>query len=485
MLVKMELLKRTVETLQYEKELFRESGERERDVAALQSDVRATVQALLVELRPCHATVEAEKEDMQRQSMLIASVGRERLELQNQLVQETAKREQLQSQLGSERLSLRTKEKMLDERNEQLQTALTRQAGLQEKLNAEIARSKNHRQKDGQLRLQLGGSDRSATQTQGAQETLEENGTEQSDGYDDLEDDFGDIYNDDEAMVGAGVGSLDGYEIKEVGGGRKEQGGQDFLDGDGREEVNAAQPPPPPDETRVEVGREDPGFLGRVQKAGDSGRRRGKDDISGAKHRVVADTQKKRGKPGGSSPPRMLARIIDDHDDHRRTGRRQHVATRKRWSSTLGNWVQISDGQGAGNSAGSSPDKVACKGSHASEGTVVYSERSSRQSSKSSTKSASSPSSTGRSATAKKSKEVVKGRGRARVGVKLETAAEEEDEAVFADPGTDRRQRKSGAPPTQWSSTPGREVLADEATERSAVKLSPAKESSVQVLACA
>ena len=38
MLSKMELLKRTVETLQYEKELFRESGERERDVAALQSD---------------------------------------------------------------------------------------------------------------------------------------------------------------------------------------------------------------------------------------------------------------------------------------------------------------------------------------------------------------------------------------------------------------------------------------------------------------
>ena len=67
------------------------------------------------------------------------------------------------------------------------------------------------------------------------------------------------------------------------------------------------------------------------------------------------------------------------------------------------------------------------------------------------------------------------------MGVKLETAAEEEEEAVFADPGTDRRQRKSGAPPTQWSSTPGREVLADEATERSAVKLSPAKESSVQV----
>ena len=451
MLGKMELLKRTVETLQYEKELFRESGERERDVAALQSDVRATVQALLVELRPCHATVEAEKEDMQRQSMLIASVGRERLELQNQLVQETAKREQLQSQLGSERLSLRTKEKMLDERNEQLQTALTRQAGLQEKLNAEIARSKNHRQKDGQLRLQLGGSDRSATQTQGAQETLEENGTEQSDGYDDLEDDFGDIYNDDEAMVGAGVGSLDGYAIDEVGGGRKEPGGEDSLDGDGREEVNAAQPPPPPDETRSFPRGFPRGF----------------------------------GKPGGSSAPRALARIIDDHNDHRRTGRRQHVATTKRWSSTLGNWVQISDGQGAGNSAGSSPDKVACKGSHASEGTVVYSERSSRHSSKSSTKSASSPSSTGRSATAKKSKEVVKGRGRARVGVKLETAAEEEDEAVFADPGTDRRQRKSGAPPTQWSSTPGREVLADEATERSAVKLSPAKESSVQVLACA
>ena len=64
---------------------------------------------------------------------------------------------------------------------------------------------------------------------------------------------------------------------------------------------------------------------------------------------------------------------------------------------------------------------------------------------------------------------------------KLETAAEEGDEAVFADPGTDRRRRKSGAFPTQSSSTPGRKVLAHEATEKSSVKLSPAKESSVPV----
>ena len=84
---KMEGLKRTVEVLQFEKELQKETAGVLQQLAALEADVRASAQSLVLDLRACQDVVQAETEAVRSGVEALGQDQRDRRAIQDKLSQ--------------------------------------------------------------------------------------------------------------------------------------------------------------------------------------------------------------------------------------------------------------------------------------------------------------------------------------------------------------------------------------------------------------
>ena len=87
MLGRMDVLKRTVEALQFDKEMQVGTAEKVQQLANLERDVRASVQLLLTELTACRDVVHAERESAHRCSEAVARAEQGRKQLGDKLRQ--------------------------------------------------------------------------------------------------------------------------------------------------------------------------------------------------------------------------------------------------------------------------------------------------------------------------------------------------------------------------------------------------------------
>jgi hypothetical protein len=83
----MHVLQRTVESLQYEKELSKGSDDKVRKLAFLERDVQASARIMLDELRSCRDVVKAEHSAFQSGTELAARKEREIRKLEDQIIQ--------------------------------------------------------------------------------------------------------------------------------------------------------------------------------------------------------------------------------------------------------------------------------------------------------------------------------------------------------------------------------------------------------------
>jgi hypothetical protein len=83
----MDVLKRTVEALQFDKEMQVGTAEKVQQLANLERDVRASVQLLLTELTACRDVVHAERESAQHSAEVVARAEQGRKELAEKLSQ--------------------------------------------------------------------------------------------------------------------------------------------------------------------------------------------------------------------------------------------------------------------------------------------------------------------------------------------------------------------------------------------------------------